>query len=259
MMTNHNIIGVVGGVGPYAGLDLVRKIFDQTIAENDQQHLSVALLSLPGRIEPRTEFLLGEIETNPGVAVADIICQLEQLGAGVIGIPCNTMFAPPIFEVILQSLKAADCDLEPVHMIKNTADFMGEFYPEIRKVGLLCTRGTYLSHIYRDYLEPAGLEVVLPEESARKELVHDSILDPEYGIKVHSHPVTDRARRQLLGVISDLENQGARAVILGCTELPLAITETKIGPTIMIDPTLLLARKLISLAAPDQLKPLSDN
>ncbi len=257
-MTNQGIIGVVGGVGPYAGLDLVRKIFDQTVAENDQQHLSVGLLSIPSLIEPRTDFLLGDIATNPAVAVADIICQLEQLGAGVIGIPCNTMFAPPIFDVILQKLKAAGCDLEPVHMIKNTADFIGDFYPEIRKVGLLCTRGTYLSNIYQDCLAPAGLEVILPEETARKELVHNSILDPEYGIKAHSNPVTDRARNQLLGVISDLEAKGAQAVILGCTELPLAITEPKIESMIMIDPTMLLARKLISLVAPEQLKPLAD-
>ena len=257
-MINPSIIGVVGGVGPYAGIDLVRKIFDQTVAENDQQHLSVAMLSIPSRIEPRTDFLLGEIDTNPAAAVADIICQLEQLGVGVIGIPCNTMFAPPIFEVIIQKLKAAGCDLEPVHMIKNTAAFMGDFYPAIRKVGLLCTRGTYLSNIYQDCLEPAGLEVLLPDETAREELVHNSILDQDYGIKAHSNPVTDRARDQLLQVISDLEAKGAQAVVLGCTELPLAITETKIGSAIMIDPTMLLARKLISLVAPGQLKSLAD-
>ncbi|MCP4710421.1 MAG: aspartate/glutamate racemase family protein [Planctomycetes bacterium] len=257
-MIKPSIIGVVGGVGPYAGLDLVSKIFDQTIAENDQQHLSIALLSIPSRIEPRTEFLLGEIDTNPGEAVADIIGQLEQLGAAVIGIPCNTMFAPPIFDVIVQKSKSAGCKLEPVHMIKNAADFIGEFYPEVRKVGLLCTRGTYLSNIYQDCLEPAGLEVILPHETARRELVHDSILDQEYGIKAHSNPVTERSRNQLLQVISDLEAKGAQAVILGCTELPLAITERKIGSMIMIDPTMLLARKLINLIAPDKLKPLKD-
>ncbi|HEY5615808.1 MAG TPA: aspartate racemase, partial [Bacteroidota bacterium] len=38
-MQKKHIIGVVGGVGPYAGLDLVKKIFDQTTASIDQEHL----------------------------------------------------------------------------------------------------------------------------------------------------------------------------------------------------------------------------
>ena len=53
-----NIIGIVGGVGPYAGLDLTEKIFGQTIASSDQEHLPVALLSLPERIEDRTRYLV---------------------------------------------------------------------------------------------------------------------------------------------------------------------------------------------------------
>jgi aspartate racemase len=35
------MIGIVGGVGPYAGLDLLKKIYDNTIANNDQEHLEL--------------------------------------------------------------------------------------------------------------------------------------------------------------------------------------------------------------------------
>ena len=41
------MIGIVGGVGPYAGLDLAKNIFDNTLAETDQQHLPLVMLSLP--------------------------------------------------------------------------------------------------------------------------------------------------------------------------------------------------------------------
>jgi len=256
LMRNEKIIGVVGGVGPYAGLDLVRKIFDQTVADSDQQHLPVALLSLPSRIEPRTEYLLGNVKTNPAGAVSEIIIQLTKLGAAAVGIPCNTMFAGPIFDVILEKLRAARCPLTPVHMIKKTAEYVRDNHPEIKKAGLLCTWGTYQSNIYPDCLEPQGLQVIVPDEKIRKEVVHQVILDPDYGIKAQSHPVTAKARRQLLQVIEDLQAQGAQAVILGCTELPLAIPENKIGSTIIIDPTLILARTLINLVAPEKLKPL---
>jgi hypothetical protein len=40
-------IGIIGGAGPYAGLNLVKKIFDQTLARTDQDHLPVVLVSLP--------------------------------------------------------------------------------------------------------------------------------------------------------------------------------------------------------------------
>ncbi|MFR0874214.1 MAG: hypothetical protein ACLSHC_05990 [Bilophila wadsworthia] len=47
MKTDTGAIGVLGGVGPYAGLDLMRKIFDQTEANCDQEHLSVISIPFP--------------------------------------------------------------------------------------------------------------------------------------------------------------------------------------------------------------------
>ena len=41
------MIGVVGGMGPYAGLNLVQKIFDETDAKTDQDHIPVSMLSIP--------------------------------------------------------------------------------------------------------------------------------------------------------------------------------------------------------------------
>ena len=53
-------IGIVGGAGPYAGLDLAQKILQQTRAKNDQDYLPTLLISTPDQIEDRTSFLLGE-------------------------------------------------------------------------------------------------------------------------------------------------------------------------------------------------------
>ena len=47
-------IGIVGGVGPYAGLDLMKKIFDNTEARHDQGHLDVLLVNSPRLIDDRT-------------------------------------------------------------------------------------------------------------------------------------------------------------------------------------------------------------
>jgi len=57
MMTNK-MIGIVGGVGSYAGIDLIKKVYDLTEASSDQDHLPVSMLSVPHKIIDRTKYLL---------------------------------------------------------------------------------------------------------------------------------------------------------------------------------------------------------
>jgi aspartate racemase len=60
----EKIIGVVAGCGPFAGLDLLRKILEQTIASADQEHLTVVSVSQPCAIPDRTQYLLGQASLN---------------------------------------------------------------------------------------------------------------------------------------------------------------------------------------------------
>ena len=68
-------IGVVGGVGPYAGLDLAKKIFDNTEAQHDQEHLDVLLVNSPRLINDRTAYILavrdGKTATDPATDLAN--------------------------------------------------------------------------------------------------------------------------------------------------------------------------------------------
>ena len=57
-------------MGPHAGLDLVAKVFAQTLAAQDQDHLPLALLSVPSEIPDRTRFLLGQESRNPATVIA---------------------------------------------------------------------------------------------------------------------------------------------------------------------------------------------
>jgi aspartate racemase len=106
------------------------------------------------------------------------------------------------------------------------------------------------------YVKEKGLQILLPDEEMQLNIIHRAIYDPEYGIKARSHPVTQQARHNLLDAITALQGQGAQAIILGCTEVPLAITEKRIGKTTMLDASLILARSLIREANPLKLRPL---
>jgi aspartate racemase len=255
-MNNDKIIGVVGGVGPYAGLDLVQKIFDQTLAERDQDHLSVAMLSLSEKIGDRTPFILGQSNVNPGHAISKVIIDLERIGAGVAGIPCNTAHAPQIYDIILEELGKADCKVNLIHMIAELAKFIRGSFQGIPDVGLLATRGTYESKVYEQNLERYGIKIILPREDFR-ESIHNAIYSPVSGIKAKSNPVTETARQALADALHHLQTIGADAVVLGCTELPLAVSDEMAESNIIIDPTLILARALIREVNPVKLKPLN--
>lgn len=254
-MNNDKMIGIVGGVGPYAGLDLTRKIFDQTKASSDQDYLSVVLLSIPQQIEDRTSFLLGQTNINPANAISKIIRKLEQIGVGVAGIPCNSVHSPRIFDGILKKLRKANSNVKIVHMINEVASFIQKTYPKIRNIGVLCTTGTYKTKVYSNILEPKGYRVILPNEVVQESIVHKATFDPNYGIKAQSAPVTVTVKRELSKAINYLQLEGAEAIVLGCSEIPLAITEKIIGETVIIDPTLILARALIREVNPNKLKP----
>lgn len=243
-MPHEKPIGIVAGVGPFAGLDLLSKILEETVAGKDQEHLPIYSLSQPNEILDRTEYLLGIVDENPGYAMA---CQLQKLavmGAVVAGIPCNTAHAPTIFDVIEAELQRASCDIKLLHMIREVGRFLRENYPGIETIGVLSTTGTYRARIYPQVLEPAGFKVVVPDETIQVELIHPSIYDPNYGIKAMGG-ATETAVSHLHTGAQALKKQGAQAVILGCTEIPLAIQEKQIEGMITVDPTRILARALI--------------
>jgi aspartate racemase len=251
------MIGVIGGAGPFAGLDLLKKILAQTAAETDQDHLAVITLSQPSTIPDRTAFLLGETAQNPAGPLLDQLRQLEDAGAKVAGIPCNTAHAPPIMDLITRGLAASGSRLRLPHMISEVGHMLQRFYPSVKTVGLLSTTGTAYSRVYPQTLEPLGLRVIEPHKQVLHKVVHAAIYDPQYGIKACGY-ATEKARADILSAIDHLGERGAEAIILGCTELPLAVTEKEINGLPQIDSTMALARALIHAVNPQKLRPWED-
>ncbi|MDA8170723.1 MAG: amino acid racemase [Nitrospiraceae bacterium] len=249
------VIGIIGGVGPYAGLDITRKIFDQTIAKTDQAHLNVVLCSFPSSIPDRTGYLLGGkgIE-NPARGLFNVARALERAGAEVLGIPCNTSHSPEIFGRFRRMLSRAGSGLDVLNMIEETALFVSRHYPHIREVGVLCTTGTAQSDIYGRALAVFGIKVLYPDAKAQRENVHKAIYDLQFGIKAFWSPVTETAVKKMREAALHLKRKGVQGIVLGCTEIPLALADTSFLGLPSIDPTLILARALIRSTAPRRLK-----
>ena len=247
-------IGIVGGLGPYAGYDLLRKIFRWTKASVDQEHLPIMLHSFPGWIPERPAFLLGQQKENPGEDIGGIMAQLARDGARVIGMPCNTAHSPRILNVALERLRETGLDVTFVSIIESAVRHVQSLCPNGGRIGLMGTVATLQTRLYQDALEKAGLEPVLPDEEDRA-LVQRAISDPEFGVKAFSDPVSPKARQILLDTARRLiEEKHVSLVLLGCTEIPVAITESRLWETPVVDATSVLARELIRASCPERLK-----
>ncbi len=246
------MIGIVGGMGPIAGIDLSKKIVNQTIAGKDQDHISQVLYSAPERIGDRTEYIQGKININPAHAISEIILDLESMGATVVGLPCNSAHAPQIYSVIQENLKARNASVKLLHMVEEVGKFIVTQFPDLKKVGVLSTSGTYFTRQYNQ-IENFGLEVINVSELEVKR-VHQSIYHPDYGIKSVPEKVSEQSIKILNSAAQSLISKGAEVIVLGCTELPLAFTEKYFETTPLIDSNVALARALITAIDPKKLK-----
>ena len=110
-----------------------------------------------------------------------------------------------------------------------------------KKLGVLGTRFLAEGPVYREKLDAAGIGHMTPEKADR-ERINSIILD-----ELVAGVFTDEARDYFTGVIKDLKEQGCDAVVLGCTEIPLIMTQ-KSSPLPVLDSTRLLARAALRKA-----------
>ena len=169
-----NAIGVIGGVGPYAGIDLVKKVFDNTIASSDQEHIDLYLTSTPALIGDRTAYLL-EGGENPAAGLFSCLDKLALIGSDVIVIPCNTAHAPPIYDEVARRAAKKWPNVLLLNMIAETMKVIKERFPKGAKIGLLATLGTHGVGVYRTHFEGASaFTLIEPARAAGKRFIKPS-------------------------------------------------------------------------------------
>jgi aspartate racemase len=235
-------VGVLGGMGPAATVDFLRRIVEATQARCDQEHVRVLVDSDP-RVPDRTAFLLG-VGTDPRPALIRMARGLEHGGAELLVMPCNTAhaFADDI---------AAAVSIPLVDWPGVVADAVAA--SRVSRAGLLATSGTVVAGIYQRALGSRGVEVVTPGE-AEQEMLMAAIYGEE-GIKVvgpDSRParelVAERARR--------LVARGADGVVLGCTELSALHGARPLEPGVPVfDAADIVARHVVTLAGANVAEP----
>lgn len=236
----YRTIGVLGGMGPAAGVHFARLLIDlNSSANHDAGHVPFILSSnprLPSRVDA---YLRGG--ANPASSIAASLQALHEQGADVGVVVCNT--AHIYFDDIVRRTT-----LPLINMVENTASHVGKSSDDRGPVGLLATTATVKSRLYATALEARGVRVIVPNE-ADQEAVSAAIFDSEYGIKATGCSPSERAYRTITTVAKKMkELAGIEQLLLGCTELSLAIRSDTCEGLHVIDPVKILAQTCLRYA-----------
>lgn len=222
-------IGVVGGVGPLAGVELQRLIIEATPAEVDQDHLQVITFTNPS-IPDRTRSLAEDNGESYVRATTETAQVLERAGADVIAIPCMTAHAR--HADIQAGLRVPLLHAVALTQAHLRTRFAGQ------TVALMATDGSINSGVYTS--GDHGIRWLLPTADQQRQ-----IMGVIYGIKAGE---TKFAAAKLRPLMDQLSSFGAQIFVLGCTELGLLFAELGDAGFILADPLRILAAELVALS-----------
>lgn len=235
-MADDPIIGVLGGMGPLAGADFLARLTLATPAARDQDQLRAVLWSDP-TVPDRT---LAALEGGPSPLPAMLagIRVLEAAGAWCLAIPCNTahLWADEI---------VAATTLPLLHIVDAAAAALAACSITGGTIGLMGTEATLRLGLYQTRLGTRGYACLVPDERTMREEVSPAIA------RIKANDI-DGATGPLLSVARRLGERGAAAIVLGCTEIPLALRgpDAAASGLVLIDTIDALAHAALAWARP---------
>jgi aspartate racemase len=239
-MTRPFRLGILGGMGPLAGILLQRRVVEATPARRDQDHIASIHLCDPA-IPDRT----ASLREGAGHAVAERLAAhaqtLEGAGATAIAIACHTAHA-------VHADVAAAVAIPVLHLPNATAKKLAAQLRPGATVGILATDGALEHRVFHGALEREGLRTLTPPLSLQARTM--ALI---YAIKASPQPVEAHAA-ELIRLVEQLKRNGAEAVILGCTELSVHADAVANDPAVA-DPLKAIAADIVAMARHATLQP----
>lgn len=227
----EKIIGILGGMGPYATADLFGKIIEHTPAKKDWEHLRVIIDNNP-KIPSRTRAILYN-EKSPVSMMIETAKNIQKAGADFIVIPCNSahVFLPEVLPHV---------KIPILNMITQTVDYIVKKNPDITAVGLLAAKIVVEAELYQARLKAESIKTIAPAEE-QQPIVREVIED----VKLNKH--SENVKSKLAGLIGALTAKGAQAVIAGCTEISIVAKDLTVDVPIF-DSNEILAKAAVKMA-----------
>jgi aspartate racemase len=206
MTTREKTVGVIGGMGPEATVEFMRRLIAAVPAKDDADHLHVIADNNP-KVPSRLKALLEGGAEDPGPVLIDMARRLQAAGADFLTIPCNTAhhYLPEI---------AAAVTIPVLDVVALSVAKLSELRRRPERVGILASPAVRLVGLFERRMAEAGFKVVFPDEETEAHLL-DVIRAVKAGHVTPSHQRTYEA------IAARLAEDGAEAYLVACTELSL--------------------------------------
>ena len=199
-------LGIIGGLGPETSsrfcLDLNRKLREKASV---QPHLIMD--NLPISLEAEQKIINNELTEEHFNLMVDSVQRLNDLDVDMIAIPCNTVH---VFIDDLRGLSSKPI----ISIIEETVQQCKRW----KTIGLIASTKTVAAGLFEQGLNKEGIELMLPNEKEQKQI-------SEIILKIITNRAREKEKEFLIKVIDRLNQHGAEAVVLGCTDFPLLIKE----------------------------------
>jgi aspartate racemase len=196
----HRVVGIIGGMGPEATLDLMRRVLAKTPARDDQDHIHLIVESNP-KIPSRIAHLIEGTGADPTPELIRIAVNLQRAGAEALAIPCNTAHA------YAHSIRRA-VSIPLLDMVQLTVDQIASS-PRTARVGLLASSAVLATELYAKAFSAHGIAVVHPAGQDEVMSLIKAVKRGETGLA---------GQTALARIALELANQ-ADMLLIGCSEL----------------------------------------
>ncbi|MCG8338621.1 MAG: amino acid racemase [Proteobacteria bacterium] len=225
----EKIVGIIGGLGPDATVDIMQRIIRLTPANDDIDHIRCIVDNNP-KVPSRIKALIDETGECPGPHMAEMGKKLEQWGANFLIIPCNT--AHYYYQHVVDAVT-----IPVINLIDLVVSEFVRSYPDRRKVGIAGSTAIIKTRLYSDRFQKHGIEDIYPDDTYQDLLLQ--------GIKMIKAGVTGPEVDTIISdAFNNISRKGADVIIIACTELSVVCQGM---PFNMIDAAEVLARETVTI------------
>lgn len=200
-------IGIIGGLGPEATALFYLKIIEKYRVYNYNNLPEIFIHNVPISFK-LDHHLMSDNTKDEEIKkiLKDSIKKINKNNVDLIAIPCNSIHS------VLEDIKYDHKKI--LNIVEEMVSYVKKY--DIKKVGLLATKKTIKSKIYSKYFSANSMTLLTPSLIEQKEInrIIDNIL---LNIK------SEDDKNYLLSIIERMKNNGAEAIILGCTDLVLLL------------------------------------
>ena len=219
-------------MGPEATLDFMKRVIMGTNAEDDADHIRMIVDNNP-QVPSRIKAIVEGTGESPASHLVEMAQSLVSHGADFLVMPCNT--AHYYYNEI-----SASVNVPVMNMINLTVEAIMKENPEIGVVGLLTSDAVLKTKLYHKSFEAENVRLIHPAPEQQQNLMKSI-----RRIKKGKHGTYEQ--EVLQSAAAGLEERGAEALIVGCTELSV-IWNDSTGKTIAFDSSQVLAEATVKAA-----------